>query len=400
MGDCPYRIDFDYWNDTAMQDPYPVFREMRDAECPISKSEAHGGFHIATRYTEVTAVARDFRTYISGKGVSVPAFPSEYSMFPVETDKPLHTEYRRLLNDRLRPKPMDALEPTVRRLTTATIDRFIESGECELHRDVASPVVAMTIGPFIGLDEEHWGRLNDAAFEMLHGAGREDASDAFFAFMREQFDERREHPRDDLLTEMLITEITDGDARRTLTEFERLSMAWALVLAATDTSAGMTATALWYLAKHPDLRKRFVDDPSLIGANIEEFVRMFTNVMVSRTVVEPATLGGVDLGEDDRVLMCLGSANRDERQFDDPDAFRFDRSPNRHVGFGFGIHKCVGMHMAKMEFKVMAEEVLRRLPDYELTTDELVVTAGSAWQIRTLPIRFTPGVRESVGTAA
>jgi cytochrome P450 len=394
MGECPVAKHFDYWDNDALKDPFPIYEEMR-ATCPVTRSEEHGGFWIASRYAEIAEVTHDYKTYLSGEGVSVPAFPTPYSLYPVETDKPLHDEYRRILYARLRPGEMQKFEPTVRRLTNRLIDEFIEDGSCEIHQAMAAPLVAMTIGPFLGLSETEWPRLTEAAYDMLYSGNPEEASQTFFAFMEEQFEERRKHPGDDLMSELLTVEIEDDGVMRPLTKYEQMSMAWSLVQASNDTTAGMVVTAMWHLAQHPELRARFVEDPSLIEANLDEFVRLFTCVTVSRTVAADTTLGDEQLKPGDKLVILLGSANRDPEQFEQPDEFVFDRSPNKHLGFGQGIHKCLGLHMARMEFKVMLEEVLRRMPDYAIGEGEILTNAGAAWQMRSMPIVFTPGVREA-----
>jgi cytochrome P450 len=402
MAGCPYvRADFDYWDEDSLREPFPLYKEFRDAECPVARTEVNGGYYLVSRYEEVARVVQDNKTFISGGGISVPEFPSEYSMFPVETDRPLHQEYRRLLNDPLRPKEVAKLESTTRRLVNDLIDEFIESGECELNRDLASPLVTMIIAPFMGLDEKYWDQLKGSAFEMLYGEDKETASAEYFDFIRAQLDERRENPRDDFLTRVIEAEIKDGDETRPLNEHETLSVLWSLLLAATDTTTGLVVTSLWFLAKDPELKGRFVADRSLIERNLEEFVRLWVGPTLARTVAAPVTVGGVDMEPGDKVVFMLQSAGRDERVFENPDEFMFDR-PNagKHLGFGIGIHKCVGMHLARMQFKVMMEEIFRRFPDYEVTTDEPVITGGATWQVRTLPLRFAPGDREGQAVPA
>jgi cytochrome P450 len=401
MEGCPHAKDLDYWDSERLQDPFPLFKELRDAECPISRSEMHGGYYIASRWEDVAAVAHDFDTYISGKGISIPAFSEENGMFPQETDKPLHDEYRRVVAPRLRPKAVAELEPTVRRLTNGLIDEFIEAGECEVTNDLASPLVMLIFGPMIGLDEQYWAGLQGIAYEMMYGEDKDEGTREFLAFIKEQFELRREQPRDDLLTEMLEAEIADGEATRKLTEHERLQLVWGLSNAAGDTTSGLTTTALWYLARHPDLKRRFVEDPAAIARNLDEFIRLCAVITVSRTVSAPTTLAGVELVPEDKVAIMLGAAGRDERVFENPEAFQFDRKPNKHLAFGLGIHKCVGMHLARLQFKVTMEELLRRIPDYDIADDaDVVITAGPAWQVRALPLRFTAGAREAAPSAA
>lgn len=402
MAQCPYmRSDFDYWDEGAMSDPFSLYKDLRDAPCPVAWTDTNGGYYVVSRYEEVAAVVQDNKTFISSEGISVPAFPGQYSMFPVETDRPLHQEYRRLLNDPLRPKEVAKLEDTTRRLVNDLIDDFIESGKCELNRDLAAPLVTMIIAPFMGLDEKYWDQLKGSGYEMLYGEDKEAASAEYFEFMRSQLDERAARPRDDFLTRVLTAEINDGDERRLLNEHEKMSVLWSLLLAATDTTAGLTVTTLWFLDQDPELKAKLIADRSLIGENLEEFVRLWTGPALARTVAAPVTLGGVEMKPGDKVVFLLHSAGRDERVFESPDEFMFDR-PNagKHLGFGLGIHKCVGMHLARLQFRVLMEEILRRIPDYRVTIDRPVITGGAAWQVRTLPLAFAPGAREGSAVPA
>jgi len=155
-----------------------------------------------------------------------------------------------------------------------------------------------------------------------------------------------------------------------------------------------------HLAEHPDHRQRLLDEPSVILRAIEEYLRVFTPASVGRFVTRDAVLRDTSLKQGDRLILLLGSANRDDDQFPNADVVDFDRSPNRHVAFGQSIHRCVGMHLARLEARVMLEELLPRIPDFRVTEGaKPQLTAGHNWGVRSLPVTFTPGPRRALVSA-
>jgi cytochrome P450 len=204
--------------------------------------------------------------------------------------------------------------------------------------------------------------------------------------------ERRAAPGDDLISRLMSLEV-DG---RTLDDGEVLAVLWNLVAGGLDTTGSLTSLTLRYLAGHPDHRARLADDPARLVAATEEFLRYFTVVeTTTRTVIRDVTLSDQDLHRGDHVLVSWLSANRDPAEFAEPDRVILDRAPNRHLTFGVGPHRCIGMHVARVVFQVMVSEVLRRIPDFEVDQAATrLYPNNSVIGVATMPIRFTPGVPE------
>ncbi len=211
------------------------------------------------------------------------------------------------------------------------------------------------------------------------------------ARLQEEADRRRRDPQDDLLTAVVQLE-RGGEP---LDDATVTSVLWNLVGGGVDTTASLTSLSLLHLAEHPDQRQRLADDPDLMPAATEEFLRYFSvNETLTRTVARSTVLGGVPLEAGDRVLFSWLSANRDERTFPDADDVVLDRAPNPHLAFGVGAHRCIGMHVARSTFRILVREVLDRIPDYQVA-EPVQHYAGNPMLngLVALPVSFTAGPR-------
>jgi cytochrome P450 len=216
------------------------------------------------------------------------------------------------------------------------------------------------------------------------------------AFLSEELGERRATPADDVISAIVNFE---AEGRR-FTEEECLGLLWSTAGAASDTTTSAIGHALYGLARFPDVRQRLRDDPSLVPAAVDEVLRLDAPAFaLARTVTRDVTVGDVQMKAGDRVLCLYGCANRDDEVFPDPDEIALDRSPNQHLAFGNGIHRCLGMHLARMELRLAITEVLERIPDYRLAGDPGPprLRGGLMWSLDELPITFTPGQRKSGG---
>ncbi len=172
---------------------------------------------------------------------------------------------------------------------------------------------------------------------------------------------------------------------------------YTMLAAGVDTSTSVLSAALLHLSEHPDQRQRLLDEPDLLDSATEEFLRFYAPAQATaRTVVADVEVAGLDFHPGDRILLGWSSANRDRDQFDDPDTFRLDRSPNRHVTFAHGIHRCIGAPLARQELRVILEEVLRRLPDYRVDTAAAPTypDVGLMFGFQKMPATFVPGPPE------
>ncbi|MCW3016209.1 MAG: Cytochrome [Solirubrobacterales bacterium] len=343
-----------------------LFEEARAAGCPVARSEQMGGFHILLDYDDVKKVSSD------------DAFSTEAGMFrpvvdrpplpPTEYDEPEHTKWRDLFRLGVDAKTSDKIEPGVREDVVALIEGFAASGSCDLVRDFAVPVPLLAICRILGLDPARGAELraltDDLMANLENPAGAAAAYGALAQFGVAEVENRRAEPRDDFMTSLANAEM-DG---RPLNENEIAQTMASLLSAGHETSTVLMTNMLHEVLSRPEVRAALIADPKLIPAAVEEVLRLHPPVMgLYRRMKETRDVNGVELAEGDDVLLCWAANNRDPAVFDAPNEFRLDRKRNRHLTFGWGTHACLGAPVARMEMRVGLEELLKRLPDIELT---------------------------------
>ncbi|MCU1461743.1 MAG: Cytochrome [Acidimicrobiales bacterium] len=366
-------------------DPDEIYRQLRDT-CPVARQDFDGSPSVMiSRYEDVMWAFRHPEHFTSAGGA---LNLGEQPLLPLEADPPRHTQYRRLLNPQFVPREIERLEPSVRTLVRELLDGFADRGSCDFHEEFATPLPSGIFLALMGLPDAdlpmflEW-RDNtvrpDVAPGDFEGAIRirEQTAREISEYFRTKIAERREQP-DDSLFSRIVHGTIDGEP---LSEAELLGIGHLLLLGGLDTVTATLDCMIVYLARHPDRRRRLVDDPSLIPAVVEELLRSESPVMVvPRTVKHDLELGGVKLLAGDFVTLVIGSANQDESEFGDG-TVDFDRDPNRHVAFGASHHLCLGAHLARLELRVALEEIHRRIPDYRI--------ADGA------EIHFSPGIRQA-----
>ncbi|WP_328361210.1 cytochrome P450 [Mycobacterium sp. NBC_00419] len=396
-------IEFDHHSEQYAQAYPEIYAELR-TKCPVAHTSAHGGYWVVTRYEDVVAAAKDDATFASGHevdgvkplGVIIP--PAPLPQYPIEMDPPEYTGYRKVLNPLFSPGVSKAWEPRVRRWVDVCLDQVIETGSFDLIGDLANPVPSLFTCEFVGLPIENWREYADVMHEIIYTppAEQEDILRRYLEMMGgvwHYIDERRKgEPRDDMLGALLSADV-DGEP---LSDEMVFSIVNLIMAGGFDTTTAVTASALIYLADHPEQRQRLIDDPDLIPQACEEFLRYFTPQQgLARTVTKPVSIGGADIAPGERVLLSWASANRDETVFDRPDDVILDRFPNRHTTFGIGIHRCLGSHIARLELITMVSQVLERMPDYKVdhnrATQYPTIGIINGWV--NAPATFTPGTR-------
>lgn len=397
-------VEFDHHSPEFARDPWQQYARLR-ATAPVAWSESHGGFWVVTGYNEVAEAARDDRRF-SSASILIPHKSDDLHMIPIEEDLPDSLVYRRLLNPLFGKGVFEAMEPGVRELTDACIDSFIESGRCDLVMDLANAVTAITVLQFLGLPWDDWDGIADAFHTLVFvPQDRPEAMAALahmgptVAMMQAAIADRREHPRDD---SDVLTYLTRAPFRdRLLTDEEIFGIAWLVLTGGVDTGTSAIGNALLHLHRHPDQRERLRTDPELIPLAVEEFLRYQSpQQALARTAITDCELGDQQIRAGDRLLLVWASAGRDERVFESPDDVVLERFPNRHMAFGVGGHRCLGALLARIEFQVVLEHVLRRIPDYSVVEDSVQepITAGIVYGKIRMPAVFTPGPRVGDGS--
>src|SRR5262245_38721311 len=383
--------------------PHETFRRLR-REAPVfwhPDSFHGGGFWAVTRHADVWRISLDQRTFSSSRGSALlPPFPEE-KLVPqreimLNMDPPQHTKYRRLVNLGFSPKVLNLAEQQIRARARTIVDAIARRGRCDFVTDVAAELPLQVIVEMLGVPHEDRHRFFEWSNTMVGADDPEYAINPelgelammqLFSYANELATERRRCPREDLTSLLLQAEV-DGER---LTESQYDSFVMLLSVAGNETTRNLISGGMLALIEHPEERNRLLADRSLMPTAVEEMLRWVSPVMAfKRTPQRNVELHGHTLREGDRVIIWYAAANRDEDVFTDPDRFNVGRSPNEHLGFGIGAHFCLGAHLARLEIRIMFEELLERLPDIELDGPVERLRSGFLNGIKHMPVRFTP----------
>ena len=294
-----------------------------------------------------------------------------------------------------RPALLLATRRAIRELCTELIDAFIERGSCDLSQELLTPLPARLILELLGWQPERWAEWIEWIHSAVHDrtedpAKAQAAVGTIFANILPELEARRASPGDDLFSD-IVRARPGGEA---LTDEQLLSFAYLILLGGMDTTAGLTGNVIELLDAQPDLRRQLIDDPSMLPTAVEEFLRHESpSYGLYRTVTRDTVFHGQELRRGDKVMLMFPAAGLDPKTFENPDDIVFDRPANRHMAFGLGPHRCLGSNHARVMFRVMLGEILRRLPDFRISGAPVrFKDAGDVYAIRNLPITFTPGM--------
>jgi cytochrome P450 len=389
-------VDLDHHSPEFRENPYGKFREMRESGCPVGHSDHYEGFWALVDYASVFEAARDDDLFNSFPSVGVPASELPLPILPIESDPPETQELREVTLKRFSPGSAERFRDAAIEMTNEAIDEFIERGECDLVGELTTPLPARLILRLMKFDESrhrdwvHWvhSTVHDRAHdpEKAGIAGME----MFGEIVKHMEERRAEGLGDDLFSDILRGTLND----KPLDDGQITMYTVLMMLGGMDTTSGFTGNVLLRLCRDPELRKQFIDDPSLVKKGTDELLRLYTPTLgLARTVSRDAEFHGQSLCKGDRAILMWAAANRDPAMFEDPDTLDLSRAnAKKQMAFGVGMHRCLGSHYAKMMFDVMLTQVLKRLPDFELAGEpELFEDAGEVYAVRRLPVKFTPG---------
>ncbi len=379
-------------------DPFWVVTKFEDIQAVERQNEL---FHNGDRPTTLTTKAADqkVRELTGGSPHLVRSL--------VQMDNPDHANYRHLTQDWFLPQNLRQLEARIREIAKEFVDRMFDMGEsCDFARDVAFLYPLRVVMEVIGVpqaDEPRMLKLTQELFGSTDedmnraGANTEDSSpDEFVALINEvvadffeyfsaMTEDRRANPRQDLASVIANGKI-DGQP---LGHLEAMSYYVIAATAGHDTTSASTASALWALAERPDQFKKLKDNPDLLPKLIEESIRWETPVKhFMRSATADTELRGKKIAKGDWLMLSYPSGNRDEDKFTNPFDFDIERSPNKHISFGYGAHVCLGQHLGRMEMRLLFEELLPRLASVELADEPTRVAAAFVSGPKSVPIRF------------
>lgn len=353
-----------------------------------------GSIWFITSYDGVRYAQRNPELFSSAKAFDI--VNSAVTMIPIAVDPPQHAHYRRVLDPMFGPRRMDAMEPDLRAQVRGHIDSFAPLGSCDVVADLAYKFPTQAILTLFGLPLEHlpqflgWvtGIIKGADLTSLGGEPAQsviDCSFALFGFLQEQLELKRSHPGDDMLSSVLAL---DGDDA--WTDAEILGLCFLIVLAGLDTVTGAIGFSLLNLATDPALRKRLIDDSGLISPFIEEMLRLEGPIPgVPRRTTADVDVEGVHIPANSPVLLMLATANRDGPHAAHADDMDLTAKPT-HLGFGGGIHRCLGSHLARRELRLTIEEFNARIPDYRLAEEPTMLWPAGTFGLTSLKLEFPP----------
>jgi len=378
-GQCPYPV---HEFNSGTTGPVLSHAEEIDAlreEHPFVRSTFGNGFWVMTGADAIREALQHPETF-SSSVVTVHDPDPPYKWIPEMLDPPEHTAWRQLLAPHFAPRAMEKLEDRVRERCVEVIGTFAQTGHCDFLRDFAWRYPTTIFMELMGLPLDGLEQFLDWEHRILHPSDGDDpdqstAIEAMLAVMgyfTELIEEKRAHPSDDLLTTALDWTI-EGNP---IPLDDLLSWCLLMFMAGLDTVSIQLSYAFWYLAGNPEDRARIARDPSVIPAAVEEFLRYFAFVAPARKVMQDAEFHGCPLKTGDMVFVPLSGATRDPARFEDASTVQIDRSPNNHIAFGAGPHRCLGSNLARRELRVALEEWHRVIPDYRLTEGVEVTEHG------------------------
>ncbi len=401
--------NLDVWEQRVPHEMFAVLR--REAPVFWHKEPKGGpGFWAITKHADVVHVSKQPKIFSSWRGgTNIFDLPQpeldQTRLMLVNMDPPQHTKYRRLVSQGFTPRQVARLEPHIRELASQIIDRVAPKGECDFVTEVAAELPLLVIAELMGVPVEDRrlifdlsNRLigfDDPEFQTSMEDGKQAAAE-MWAYAQELAERRRQEPHNDLVSQLLNAEV-DGER---LTEMEFNFFFLLLAVAGNETTRNLISGGMLALFEHPDQKEKLLAHPELLPTAVEEMLRWISPVICfRRTATQDTELRGQKIREGDKVVMFYISANRDEEVFERADQFDITRSPNEHLAFGIGEHYCLGSNLARLEIRIMFEEILRRLPDIELAGQPRRLRSNFISGIKSMPVRFTPERRRAVAGA-
>jgi cytochrome P450 len=374
-------------------DPYPAYRELR-ATSPVHWNDVTN-FWALLKYEDIRFVSSNPALFSSTKGITIPdpAMPNpvqEGSL--IFTDPPRHRQLRKLINSGFTRRQVANLEPKIREIVRGILDRVEPDSIHEFAEEIAAPLPTRIIAELLGAPPDDWEQFRAWSDATTGTADPEIELDTFVAIgqLYEYFQKliaaRRAEARDDMLSILVGAEI-DGDR---LSHEDLLNFAFLLLVAGNETTRNLIALGTLALIAHPDQRRLLVDDPTLIPGAVEEMLRWNSPVVhMARTATTDVEIRGQLIAEGETVVMLYGSANRDEDVFGcDSEEFKVTRHPNPHIAFGCGEHSCLGAQLARLEARVLFDELLRRFPRLDLVGEVDRMRATMIPGVKRMPVRL------------
>ena len=371
--------------------PYEGFKLLRE-HAPVSQLEADGPWQVA-RHADVNAILRDHAT-----------FSSDVSMQPEEkrgapsmlfSDPPVHHRLRRLVSVAFKPSQIQLQEEQIRLRCNDLLDAIPVNTEVDLVTALAAPLPVMVIAEMLGVEDGDMATFKAWSDEIFSNIGEilfgtpspesERAAEEMNAYFLQRINDLREHPKNHMLGQLVATETEDG----VLDDEELLSFCRLLLIAGNETTTGLITASARIFHENPNTLAELKQKPELAATFVEEALRFYSPFSATvRRTTKDVEIAGQKIAAGQLVVPLIASANRDEQVFTDPDKFKLDRDTNPHLAMGYGIHFCLGAHLARLEGKIVAEELARRYSNVTLTSPK-TATVGDLGGPKELAVVFS-----------
>ena len=398
----------DLFDPTFKANPYPTYAELR-SEAPVYRAELPDGrgVWLVTRYDDVVAVlkderfAKDWRSAMTPEQLAqippIPEVMKPLSENMLDKDPPDHERLRRLVSKAFTPRLIERMRPRVQEIADTLLDAVEDKGGMDLIDDYAFPLPITVIAELLGVPVEDRNRFREWSDVAVSGDTTQEYVEkillphmqAFIEYLRALFEEKRENPKDDLISALVLAE----EAGDKLSEDELLAMVFLLLVAGHETTVNLIGNGTLALLQNPDQLQKLKDDPSLIKPAIEELLRYDGPVETSteRFAREDVAIGDMVIPKGQMVMVVIAAADHDPERFPEPDALDIARADNKHLAFGKGIHHCLGAPLARMEGQIALGTLLRRMPDLRLkgSPESLTWRPGMVLRgLKGLPVEF------------
>ncbi len=378
---------YDQYSYEIDDNPYQIWKRLRD-EAPVWYNEKYN-YWVLSRYDDVLKASMDFENFSSAWGTvleMMPDNPGETTLM-INNDPPYHDQLRKVVAARFMPANIAVLENDIRDIVTGYLEPLQGQDAFDFVQDFGRWIPMDVISSLLGIPVEDRRNLNQWADEMLHRAQGEEesgeaamaAAGAIYQYLEGVLADRKTNPREDFLTELAHAEIELEDgSKRPFSDRESFEFMLLLAAAGNETVARLLSNTGVLLARHPEQRQKLRDNPELIPRAVEELLRYEPPSPIQfRRLLNDVEYHGVTMKAGDNVALLTASATRDDRHWEDPETLNIERTPKRHLTFGYGVHTCLGASLARLESRIAIEEVLKRIGDWEVDDSGLVRTRTS-----------------------
>ena len=386
-----WMTDWDHMDQQWTKDPYKIWDQIRQEDCPIAHTERYGGVYLPTSFDDIKEIALDTEHFSSRNVVVRQEQPvNAGGAPPITSDPPKHRLARMVIMPPFGPHEIKKLIPRTRELCNELIDKFADRDAFDGAVEYAQNIPVHVIAHMLQIPETDADRFrNWIDMVVVQGITDVDKMNQGLMEITEYFMEhveaRRANPGDDLISYLTQQSYEDGEPFKPNHVLGSLRL---ILIAGIDTTWSAIGSSIWHLAQHPEDRARLVNEPEMMRTAVEEFLRAYAPVTMARIIAKDKTVHGCPMKAGQMLLLPFPAANRDPKQFDRPDEVIIDRpDAHRHAAFGMGIHRCVGMHLARMEITVALEELLKRVPNFEFAGDT-TWSRGAIRGPRALPLKI------------